>query len=219
MKRKKKEFVILKPRLPKRSDLSNDMVESFGDEDIFYCKIFENCTIEDQNAEKVSFKQVLFRNVDFKKTILERVELEDVRFENCDLSNIELEGAIIHRAEFENCKMVGVNLSGAAIQNTVLDKCNCKYANIRFSLCKRFEARDSILDSADFQSSEMVDVRYEATSMRECQMSGTSLCGIDISTCDIEDMIVRMEDIKGAIVSPLQAVMVAGMVGVVVKDI
>jgi len=218
MKKEKKEFVIQKPRIPDCLALSNGIAESFRDEDIFCCKLFENCSIEGENAEKVSFKQVLFRNVDFKRTAFARVEFEDVRFENCDLSNMELGGAIIHRVEFDNCKMVGLKLSGAAIHNTAMDKCNCKYSNLRFSFCKRFEARDSILDSSDFQGSEMVDVRYEDTSMRHCQMSGTSLCGIDISTCAIEGIGIRMEDMKGAVVSPEQAVMFAAMMGLSVKD-
>ncbi len=49
-------------------------------------------------------------------------------------------------------------------------------------------------------------------------MSGTKLKGVDLSSCDIEGIGVRIENLSGAVVSPLQAVSLSRLIGVVVKQ-
>ncbi len=218
MKKAEKNFKILSPRIPRELALIENLEEQFEDEDQLCGKLISNCMIEDQRSEKVNFKQIIFRNVTFKNVVFSRADIEDVKFENCDLSNMDLSGSIIHRVELENCKIVGSDLSDASFQNVVMNKCNGRYANFRFSHCKRVRFKESLLSFADFQCSEFTDVSLVNTDLRECQMSGTKLKGIDMSTCDIDGIGVRIEDVKGAIISPLQAVSLARLLGVVIKD-
>jgi uncharacterized protein YjbI with pentapeptide repeats len=99
-----------------------------------------------------------------------------------------------------------------------MNKCNGRYANFRFSQCKRVRLEESILSFADFQRSEFMNVNLVNTDLQECQMSGTKLKGIDMSTCEINGIGVRIEDIKGAIISPLQAVFLSKLLGLVIKE-
>jgi len=218
MKKERKRPRPLLPRLPKELIVEECSNYIFEDEDLVYEKIFEGCEIENQEADKANFKQVVFKNVVFRDDLFRGADMEDVRFENCDLSNIDLSQAILYRCEFENCKMVGANLSEAAFHNTTISRCNASYSNLRFLSCKRVEIRQSIFDFADFQSAKFVDLGFEDTSLRECQMSGSSLCGIDMRTCDIEGIGIRMEDIKGAVVTPIQAVSLSRLMGLMIKD-
>ncbi len=218
MSKKNKRLKILSPKLPLELADAKCQEGQFADGEQLCGILFSNCILEDIKAEKMSFKQTVFRNVEFRRTYFAGADIEDARFENCDLSNMDLGGAIIHRTVFENCKMLGANFSGAALQNVIIDNCNACYVNFRFSNFKRTLLKESAFCMGDFQSSEFLDVTLEDDDLSKAQLSGTGLCGIDLSTCLIEGIGVRMEDVEGVMVSPGQAVLLSGLMGIVVKD-
>lgn len=88
---------------------------------------------------------------------------------------------------------------------------------MRFSRLKQVILEKCLFESGDFQNAELSKVRFDNCVLRLCQMSGTRLTDIDLSNCDIEGLGVRMEDLKGAIVSPAQAVDFSKLFGLVVK--
>jgi len=40
---------------------------------------------------------------------------------------------------------------------------------------------------------------------------------VDLSSCDIEGIGAGIEDVKGAIVSPAQAILLAGLLGIIIE--
>jgi uncharacterized protein YjbI with pentapeptide repeats len=218
MKKIKKNIKILSPKIYEDLLTSVSFEGFLEDEDQLCMKLISDCIIEDQSAEKVNFKQVIFRDVSFKNVALSRADIEDVRFENCDLSNVDLSGALMHRVEFIDCKVLGSNLSEASLQNVVFNKCNARYVNLVFSRCKRFRIEESELSLADFRWSEFTDANFVNTKLQESQLAGTKLDGVDLSTCDIDGIVVTPEDIRGAIVSSLQAVALSRLLGLVIKE-
>jgi uncharacterized protein YjbI with pentapeptide repeats len=59
---------------------------------------------------------------------------------------------------------------------------------------------------------KLLDINFE-----ESQMSGVTLKGIDMSDCQIQSIGVRAEDLEGLVVSPLQAVDLSKLLGLVIK--
>jgi uncharacterized protein YjbI with pentapeptide repeats len=218
MKKAKKSVKILSPRIYEDALTIESIEGFFEDEDQICMKLISNCIIEDQSAEKVNFKQVIFRDVTFKNISFSRADIEDVRFENCDLSNVDLSGSLMHRVEFIDCKVLGSNLSEASLQNVVMNKCNARYVNLVFSRCKKFRIEESELSFADFRWSEFTDANFVNTNLQESQLAGTKLEGVDLSMCDIEGICVTPEDIRGAIVSSLQAISLSKLLGIVIKE-
>jgi uncharacterized protein YjbI with pentapeptide repeats len=217
MKNKKRSYKIVAPKIPKELDefyFSNDYIEN---EDTFCMSIVAHCSIEYQTAQQVSFKQMIFRNVTFKEVSFEGVDITDVRFENCDLSNVDFRGAIIHRVEMINCKILGVDLSEATLQNVIFEDCNGSYAFFRFTKWKQINFKNCVLSDTDFQKANFTKVGFDHCNLEQSQMSGTKLKGIDFSNCEIEGMGVRIEDLYGAIVSPIQAISLSKLLGIVVK--
>ena len=49
------------------------------------------------------------------------------------------------------------------------------------------------------------------------EFSGTNLKGIDLTSCEIDGIGARIEDLNGVIVSPEQAISLSGLMGIVVK--
>ena len=218
MSKPKKEITILKPQIPKsleRLDIANNPIK---DEDFFTMGIISESYVDGQRAEKVIFENIVFENVVFTDSYFENIELTDVKFINCDLSNIDLRGAIIHRTEFIDCKIIGASFIDGTFRNVLFSNCNLNYSLFGFSDLKQVGFSQCLLNSADFQNSKFLNVRLRENIMKQIQLSGVELRDIDFSTCDIEGIGARIEDLSGAIIANTQAIVFAGLLGLKIRD-
>ncbi len=217
MKSKKIELSVEKPRLPlmlENMELSN---EDLQNESYISSVSIYNFHIEGELIKRANFHEVIFKGSTFIGCSFKRAELVDVRFENCDLSNVNLENAIIHRVEFVNCKIIGINLSESNLRNVSFHQCNGKYGFFGFSNLKEVKFNECDLSLSDFKESIFSKVGFCYSNISECQMAGTKLKDIDLTSCNIEGIGIRIEDLKGAIVSPIQAVSLSSLMGIVIK--
>lgn len=187
-------------------------------EDYFELGIVSNCIIENQTADHVFFDKVIFKNVIFKEIDFSRVELTNVVFQNCDLSNVNFDEGIVHQVELNNCKILGINLLGTTLRNVLFDNCCGDYATFRNVNCKQVKFDNSSLAKADFYESTLRDVYFSHSNLDQMQLSGTKLTGIDLSSCEFSQLGVNIEDVKGCIVSPQQAVGFSKLFGLIVND-
>ena len=137
---------------------------------------------------------------------------------NRDLSNIRLEAAVLHRVEFYSCKLVGADLSGAVLRNVRFTDCQADYASFRFGSFKQVVISGSSLNHSDFYRVELAKTEFDEVKLDKAQFSGTRLAGIDLSTCDFHNLGVTVEDLKGCIIAPAQAILFSRIFGLVVKD-
>jgi uncharacterized protein YjbI with pentapeptide repeats len=103
------------------------------------------------------------------------------------------------------------------MKNIVFTDCNGQYTNFRFADCKQTAFNNCNLRFSDFQESELSKVEFINTDMTQIQIYGTKLSGIDFSTCEIEGLGARIEDVKGVIVTPAQAISLAGLMEIIIK--
>jgi uncharacterized protein YjbI with pentapeptide repeats len=191
--------------------------ENLVDEVIFSFGTISDCSLENFEAERMTFKQVIFKKVTFNKVAFRRIELINVRFQNCDLSNVDFSEAILHRVEFLNCKIIGINLSEATLRDVTFEDCNGQYAFFSYSNCKQVAFLRCQLISSDFKNSLFSKVEFQESNLRQAQMNFTNLKGIDFTSCDIEGMGVNITDVNGVIVNAMQAVSLSALLGLIVK--
>lgn len=217
MSKIKKEITILRPEIPNvLGDL--DMTKPIEDEDFFSLGRISKSYVEEQRADRVLFEKIIFKNVVFTDSTFENIELTDVRFINCDLSNINLRGAIVHRVEFIDCKMIGAGFIEGTFRNVLFSNCNLNYTNFRFSDLKQVGFSQCLLNRSDFQNAKFTKVEFLENNMKQIQLSGVPLKGIDFSTCDIEGIGVRVEDLYGAVIERDQAIEFTGLLGLKMKE-
>ena len=217
MKANKKEYKVVSPKIPDGLDEICLSDNSIKDEDSFSMSIVSDCIIDNQMAKQIRCRHMIFNKVTFVEVSFEGIDLTDVRFENCDLSNVDLSGAVIHRTEFVNCKILGINLSESSLQNVMFDNCVGGYASFMFSHLKQVSFKYCILNNADFQDSKFDKVAFCTSNLQEASMAGTKLGGIDFSDCEIEGLRVKIEDVYGVVVSPMQAVYFSKLLGLIVR--
>ena len=65
---------------------------------------------------------------------------------------------------------------------------------------------------------ELNKVWFQDNNMKSIQMNGTKLKDIDLSNSDISDIWTGIEELEGAIVSHMQVIEFANLLGLVIKQ-
>ena len=210
------EFKILAPNLPPELPLAH--IHELHDEDCVKLSRIQDCTFEAQTAENIAINQVLFKNVDFSHLHWPHVKITDTVFEQCDLSNVDFSQCFMDRVRLTHCKLVGINMTEASLRNVVFDNCNAAYAVLRFLRCKRGNFHNTSFAEADLYSATLTDVSFARCNLDRVQFSATKLAGIDLSTCQFYQLALTTDDLRGCIIAPEQAIALANIFGVVIKE-
>ena len=207
-------FTVVQPRLPTELKTVKP-AEPPRDDDSYSDCLIERCGFPGP-ARRLSITRARLRNVRFGAA-LPAAELEDVIFDSCDLSNVDFSDAILLRTVFMNCRMTGVNFGGAVLRDTALENSMAEYANFRFARLDRVSFTGCGCANADFGEASFDRVRLERTDLRQAQMSGTCLTDIDFTSCEIDGLGARPENLRGAIFSADQAVTAAKIIGITIR--
>lgn len=66
--------------------------------------------------------------------------------------------------------------------------------------------------------STLLNVEFSDSNLEKMQLSGSKLAGIDLSSCEFNQIGVTKEDVKGCIVSTQQAIAFARVFGLIVNE-
>ena len=117
------------------------------------------------------------------------------------------------------CKR-GCSFVDIIIKESVATDCNFQYSNFHQS-----NVQSSEFTRCDFSHGAITSSRHKKMALSACQIVetnffGTSLAGLDFSDCDMSGLIVSdtLSELRGAVVNPIQAVELAKLLGIVVKE-
>jgi len=149
--------------------------------------------------------------------ILTGVRVEDTRLETCDLANADLYKADLLRVEWRDCRLTGLAANEARIEHAVFAGCHAHLAQFRFARFKHARFVDCNLHEADFAGSDLSGVAFANCDLRSADFSGATLTGADLRGSKLEGVKAGAAELRGAIVTPLQAVELLRQFGVVVR--
>lgn len=214
----KKEKNVLLPRITSIDKEIYSLEKNIENEDCFSNIRALNCDMNNEIASHVEVSEAVFKNINFRDTKFPHVELIDVRFENCDLSNSSLNNGILHRVEMKNCKLIGMDLADTNLQNVTFNQCNGDYSNISFSTLKNMDFIDSSFNNVIFENSKLSKVNFINMNMVQIDISKAMVKGIDFTDSNIEGIIGDVRDLYGIIVTPMQALSLSRILGIVIKE-
>lgn len=190
--------MLLNDDVEGRSFEHDELTDAAGDRLDFACCRFVRCHIEPDGIKWISFK--------------------DCVFENCDLSGAMLRKASFLRVEFRDCRMVGGDFSETSLQSVLFQASQMKYANFSRAKmnCVRFE--ECVMDNAAFYECKNKAVAFAGGSLVEAELGGMPLKDLDLRSTDIRGIRVVGGELRGAIVSPVQAMELARILGVVIRE-
>jgi uncharacterized protein YjbI with pentapeptide repeats len=206
---------ILSPQLPKR--LRSEPISALAEGAEYSGLVASRCDFAGQAAGGVLFEQVVFRRTSFNGSTLTEPRLFDVRAEVTDFSGADWKKARFRRAEFIECRLLGIQLLEATLEDVVFTKCTLESAVFASAVFKaaRFEA--CLLRGALFEEADLRGVVFHRCDLTHADLRGADLRGADLRGSVIDGMKVGPKEVQGAIIDPVQAVQVAGLLGLTVK--
>lgn len=178
----------------------------------------EGGNVVGDEEERLSFDDVIFKDVSFSGSELKTAEFVDVVFDTCDFSNVKFQNAMFHRCEFVNSKLTGADFANAKVGHTLFDECDGRYSNFSFSRMIEIDFNQCSLVDGDFYECTFKDVRFDKCKMDNINFSETDLNGVDLSNSVYDAIEVSLAKLAGCIVSTDQAIGFARVLGLSVKE-
>jgi uncharacterized protein YjbI with pentapeptide repeats len=177
-----------------------------------------DCNFASQSADDLLFEYVSCKRVSFNHTSLTLAQLFDMRLDGCDLAGAEWEKAHLRRVEMSGCRLVGMRLSASSLEDVQISKCNAELA--RFWACSFKAARfdHCVLREASFDDSDLSGVIFRGCDLSQADLRNTKLKGADLRGSNLTGVQVGIKDLQSAIVTPIQAIQLAGLLGVIVQE-
>ncbi len=171
-----------------------------------------------QEAQHVLFDQVAFKRVDLSRTRLPEVQWRDVRLEGCDLSGADWEKARLRRVELIGCRLVGARLLDAQLDDVLLRDCQGDLALFWSAVCRRVRFEQVRLREASFLKASLPGVVFQGCDLERADLREAQLEGADLRGSGLNGVQVGLHELRGAIIDSTQAIFVAGLTGVVIRD-
>lgn len=183
---------------------------------------WENGSMDKLTLPDASFARLDAMGCHFNGCILpqsdfNRAALRHIRFEGCDLTGANFEGASFHRVEFVRCRLTGANLPDCFFQDVTFSDCQLSFLNLSNARFKKCQFSKCKLDNAHFSDCAM-NVAFSACDLTSALFHHSALKGIDLTDCNINGINIDIPDVRGVVVSTLQAAQLATIMGVVIRD-
>lgn len=176
---------------------------------------FDHDAVNGTTFDRCVFRGSTFDHVDFRDSTL-----RDVRFEDCRFINTSFDKAWLNRVDLIGCSAPGLSLIQARLAGVFARDCDLSYANLSETSSERFRLRGTRLREAALQRAKLKNVQLADCDLTHIDVFGTALRGIDFTECVFQVPVLSADyrELRGAIVSPEQAVDLARLLGVTVSD-
>lgn len=171
-----------------------------------------------EDVSELEFNGCVFKKVNFNQNNLDHCTMIDCVFEHCDLSNVDASSSCFRRVEFIRCNLVGTDCSRSVMEDVLINKTNVRFGNFSASQLRNCEWKDSKFDEASINDCRIKDLVLADCSFVGAEFLHTPLKHVDFSSCMIDGIMLSGSELKGVIVSEIQAVSLARLLGIVIKE-
>lgn len=182
--------------------------------------VFSELELSDVSADGTSFEQVIFRGCTLDNVCLANCAFTDVLFSGCRMTRCDMGRSWLNRCDFRSCSTPGLSFLRGRLTGVSTEDSQMSYCDLSEATVDRFIACETNLAEVSLFSTKLRHVTLDQCDLTRMSVLRTSLAGIDLSSCDISGLRVSdtFRELRGAVVSPEQAVQLAGLLGVQVKQ-
>ena len=171
-----------------------------------------------QVAAALLFEKAALRHVNLARTRLTGLRAVDARFDACDMSGADWDKARFRRVVWSGCRLWGAALLDGYFDDVLFENCGAEKAVFASGKFKsvRFEKCD--LRGASFQEADLSGVVFHQCDLSQADLRGTRLKDTDLRGSVIDGVQVSVKELQGAMIEPAQAIVVAGLLGLIVRE-
>lgn len=141
------------------------------------------------------------------------IRWKDVRVIGCDLANLHARRLCLERVEFIDCRLTGLAADDHDWQDVLVRNADGRYANLQRGRFRNCEFADVQWQEADLREAELRGCVVRNCRLERADLRGAALAGVDFRGSQVEEMLVGVTDLRGAIVDPAQAVVLSLVLG------
>ncbi|HEY9722691.1 MAG TPA: pentapeptide repeat-containing protein [Oscillatoriaceae cyanobacterium] len=170
-------------------------------------------------AAGVTLKRAHLTYVGLNDGFFRQLELIDARLTNCNLSNAEWPRASATRLLLEDCRLTGFKPVAARFDHARFVACHARYAIFENVIFRHARFEQCLLADTSFKGADLSGVVFADCDLTNATFKGAKLAGTDFRTSRIEASQIALDELRGALISPLQAIALLGSrTGAVVSD-
>lgn len=187
----------------------------------------EFVTIRERHLQDVQAENCKVAAMQVEGALLERVQLaggqfgsmiwKDVRFIGCDLQNVRAHRTVLLRVELIDCRLTGFHASAADWQEVLIRNGDARYAQLQGGTFRNCEFDGSNWQDADLQNADLSGCVFRGCQLARAELYGVKMQDTDLRKSDVENMLVGVNDLRGAVVDPAQAMVFAKLMGLQIR--
>jgi uncharacterized protein YjbI with pentapeptide repeats len=181
-------------------------------------ELFSRDNFSGQQAQNLSFDQILFQHSEMSKTSFKQPYILDSRFKVCDLANSEWSDASFARVELLECHLTGFQAAKGRFQDVFFKDCQAQFAQFAQAKFKSVRFEDCDLSDVNFFEADLTDALFVNCNLSRVDFSSAKLAGADLRGSKLEGVRVGPRELRGAIIDITQAVALVRGMGIVVEQ-
>ena len=146
------------------------------------------------------------------------LQVRKSRLETIDAANADLEQSGWNSSEVADSRFTGVHLNSANLGNTIFTECRMNLLQCQQSRLQNIRFEKCDLRGAFFNMSSMSGTVFHGSDLTGADFSGATISGCDLRRAIIEDIRVSPEQMQGVIVTADQALYLARLFGLDVRE-
>lgn len=175
---------------------------------------------EIRDTKKAGFQNCLFENCRFTHAQMEECSFINCLFQDCEISNTNWRKPFMQRCAFIRCKGNGMTIEKGVLRDLSLKNCLLRYATWMDCKWQNLEMLD-----CDFRELSMDQNTGKNWAMRSCNLEGAIFSATSLKSVDLRSDLLSgirfsygYPELKGAIVTPVQAVQLANLMEIIIKE-
>ncbi|MBN1440508.1 MAG: pentapeptide repeat-containing protein [Anaerolineales bacterium] len=169
-------------------------------------------------AARCVFEVVIFRRAVFGPSRCAKPRFLDCRLDACDLSGIDWEQARFRRVELLGCRGIGAQLVESEWEDACFREGNWERAVFTAARFRAAHFTGCSLRETSWEGADLTGAVFEDCDLTRADFRGSKLQDVDLRGSALDGAQAGWEEWKGAIVDPRQAVQVAGLLGIAVRE-
>ena len=144
--------------------------------------------------------------------------MNDVSIRSCNWSNLVCYQPDWVRVKIYDSKLTGLQLTKPNFELIEFNDCQADLMQLRFGKAVKTCFVNCNFSGADFEGSDLTGCRFLNCNLTDAEMSGCKLIKTDFRGSNLQGLHVGVNEIKGAIVSTSQALILTGILGIEILD-
>lgn len=147
-----------------------------------------------------------------------RMRLRDVQMTAVDAANASAEESGWHEVQVADSRWTGARLNFSHIEKSTFERCQMRHVQMQECAVKGLSFESCDLRNAFFNGSDLQGTVFTGSNLTGADFSRAQLAGCDLRRAVIEGIRIAPEQLAGVIVTPDQALYLAALMGLDVRE-